>query len=114
MMNYARIQMKTWIAIKNEHTANVQRRWDNRGNMYKAFQRCKKRAWPEYDVQTGGKEEGAGGKEREKRYESSIGVGSDPYREYIDRTPEAHILARGVNTIPQYQTRNCIDFMQMS
>eukprot|EP00965_Chrysotila_dentata_P008172 266804-Pleurochrysis_carterae.AAC.1 len=66
MMNYARIQMKTWIAIKNEHTANVQRRWDNRGNMYTAFQRCKKKAWPEYDVQTGGKEEGAEGKEREK------------------------------------------------
>eukprot|EP00965_Chrysotila_dentata_P227179 6195841-Pleurochrysis_carterae.AAC.2 len=27
--NWARIQMKTWVATKNEHKANVQRRWDN-------------------------------------------------------------------------------------
>eukprot|EP00965_Chrysotila_dentata_P131702 4354676-Pleurochrysis_carterae.AAC.1 len=32
MMNWARTQMKTWIATKNENKANVQRRWDNRGN----------------------------------------------------------------------------------
>eukprot|EP00965_Chrysotila_dentata_P021887 724632-Pleurochrysis_carterae.AAC.1 len=37
MMNSARIQMKTWVTIKNEHKASVQRRWDNRGKMYKAF-----------------------------------------------------------------------------
>eukprot|EP00965_Chrysotila_dentata_P101694 3357520-Pleurochrysis_carterae.AAC.1 len=30
MMNYARIHMKTWVATKNEHKANVQGRWDNR------------------------------------------------------------------------------------
>eukprot|EP00965_Chrysotila_dentata_P190990 6174243-Pleurochrysis_carterae.AAC.1 len=31
MMNSARIQMKMWVAKKNEHKASVQRRWDNRG-----------------------------------------------------------------------------------
>eukprot|EP00965_Chrysotila_dentata_P112981 3732711-Pleurochrysis_carterae.AAC.1 len=39
MMNSARIQMKKWVDTKNEHKANVQRRWDNRGKMNKAFQR---------------------------------------------------------------------------
>eukprot|EP00965_Chrysotila_dentata_P127053 4202705-Pleurochrysis_carterae.AAC.1 len=43
MMNCARIQMKTWVATKNEHKANVRRRWDNRGKMNKAFQRWKTR-----------------------------------------------------------------------
>eukprot|EP00965_Chrysotila_dentata_P149601 4940420-Pleurochrysis_carterae.AAC.1 len=38
MMNWARIQMKAWIATKNEHKAYVQRRWDNREKMNKAFQ----------------------------------------------------------------------------
>eukprot|EP00965_Chrysotila_dentata_P028887 960368-Pleurochrysis_carterae.AAC.1 len=44
MMNWARIiQMKTWIIVKNEHKASVQRRWDNKGIMNKAFQRWRKR-----------------------------------------------------------------------
>eukprot|EP00965_Chrysotila_dentata_P263050 6214744-Pleurochrysis_carterae.AAC.2 len=30
MMNWARIQMKTWIIRKNAHTASVQKGWDNR------------------------------------------------------------------------------------
>eukprot|EP00965_Chrysotila_dentata_P077308 2552588-Pleurochrysis_carterae.AAC.1 len=48
MMNCARIHMKMWIAIKNEHKAEVQRRWDNRGKTREAFQDWKKRVWPEY------------------------------------------------------------------
>eukprot|EP00965_Chrysotila_dentata_P120528 3985810-Pleurochrysis_carterae.AAC.1 len=43
MMNGARIQMKTWVATKNEHKANVERRWDNRGKVNKAFQRWRSR-----------------------------------------------------------------------
>eukprot|EP00965_Chrysotila_dentata_P082718 2729380-Pleurochrysis_carterae.AAC.1 len=43
MMNCARIQMKTWITIKNEQKDKVQKRWDNRGKMNKAFQRWKTR-----------------------------------------------------------------------
>eukprot|EP00965_Chrysotila_dentata_P080208 2646051-Pleurochrysis_carterae.AAC.1 len=35
MMNSARIQMNTWVTIKNEHKASVQRRWDNRGKCIK-------------------------------------------------------------------------------
>eukprot|EP00965_Chrysotila_dentata_P086409 2851333-Pleurochrysis_carterae.AAC.1 len=43
-MDWARTQMKTWIVTKNdEHKANVQRRWDNRGKMNKAFQTWRKR-----------------------------------------------------------------------
>eukprot|EP00965_Chrysotila_dentata_P181247 5983004-Pleurochrysis_carterae.AAC.4 len=38
MVNWVRIQIKTWIATKNEHKAYVQRQWDNRGKMNKAFQ----------------------------------------------------------------------------
>eukprot|EP00965_Chrysotila_dentata_P217285 6189899-Pleurochrysis_carterae.AAC.2 len=37
LMNWARIQMKTWIEGKNRHKASVQRRWDNRGKMHKMF-----------------------------------------------------------------------------
>eukprot|EP00965_Chrysotila_dentata_P229092 6196973-Pleurochrysis_carterae.AAC.1 len=33
MMNWARIQMKTWTGRKNEHKVNVQGRWDNRRTM---------------------------------------------------------------------------------
>eukprot|EP00965_Chrysotila_dentata_P155614 5142150-Pleurochrysis_carterae.AAC.1 len=65
MMNCARIQMKTWITIKNEHKASVQRRWDNRGLMRKAFQSWRKRAWHEYEAQRKGKEDGERGKGRE-------------------------------------------------
>eukprot|EP00965_Chrysotila_dentata_P011593 379276-Pleurochrysis_carterae.AAC.1 len=68
MMNLARTQMKTWIAIKNEHKVKVQRRWDNRGNMNKAFQNWKKRVGFEQDEQTEGKEDGKGRSEREKTY----------------------------------------------
>eukprot|EP00965_Chrysotila_dentata_P115878 3830478-Pleurochrysis_carterae.AAC.1 len=39
MMNGARIQMELWVEKKNEHTATVQRRWDNTGKMNKAFKR---------------------------------------------------------------------------
>eukprot|EP00965_Chrysotila_dentata_P210573 6185972-Pleurochrysis_carterae.AAC.1 len=42
MMNRAGIQMKMWIERKNEHKANVQRRWDNRGRMNSAFKRWKR------------------------------------------------------------------------
>eukprot|EP00965_Chrysotila_dentata_P261083 6214132-Pleurochrysis_carterae.AAC.3 len=42
MMNRARIQMKTWIERSNEHRANVQHRWDNRGKTNKAFMKWKK------------------------------------------------------------------------
>eukprot|EP00965_Chrysotila_dentata_P263358 6214816-Pleurochrysis_carterae.AAC.4 len=38
-MNWARIQMKTWVTTKNEHKACVQRRCDNRAKMHMAFQR---------------------------------------------------------------------------
>eukprot|EP00965_Chrysotila_dentata_P045972 1527741-Pleurochrysis_carterae.AAC.1 len=68
MMNWARIQIKTWIATKNGHKASVQRRWDNRGKMHKAFQRWRKRVGHEYDAQARGKEDGEGGKERERMY----------------------------------------------
>eukprot|EP00965_Chrysotila_dentata_P117409 3880472-Pleurochrysis_carterae.AAC.1 len=43
MMNCARIQMKTWVNIKNEQRDKVQKRWDNRGIMNKAFQIWKTR-----------------------------------------------------------------------
>eukprot|EP00965_Chrysotila_dentata_P068814 2273915-Pleurochrysis_carterae.AAC.1 len=68
MMNCARIHMKMWIAIKNEHKAEVQRRWDNRGKTRKAFQDWKKRVWPEYYTQIGRKEGIERGKEREKTH----------------------------------------------
>eukprot|EP00965_Chrysotila_dentata_P031262 1040775-Pleurochrysis_carterae.AAC.1 len=68
MMNWARIQMKTWIAMKNEHKANVQRRLDNRGKTHKAFQRWREKVWHAYEAQTGGKEDGEKGKERERTY----------------------------------------------
>eukprot|EP00965_Chrysotila_dentata_P201621 6180665-Pleurochrysis_carterae.AAC.1 len=65
MMNWARIQIKTWITTKNEHKASVQRRWDNRGKMHKAFQTWRKRVWHEYDAHAKGKEGGEGKRERE-------------------------------------------------
>eukprot|EP00965_Chrysotila_dentata_P044844 1489915-Pleurochrysis_carterae.AAC.1 len=68
MMDCARIQTKTWITTKNGHKANVQRRWDNRGVMRKAFQSWKKRVWHDYDAQRGGKADGERGKERERTY----------------------------------------------
>eukprot|EP00965_Chrysotila_dentata_P217036 6189738-Pleurochrysis_carterae.AAC.2 len=68
MMNYARIQMKTWIATKNEHKAYVQRRWDNRDKMNKAFQTWRKGLRQEYDEQGAGKEEGKERIEREKTH----------------------------------------------
>eukprot|EP00965_Chrysotila_dentata_P225839 6195026-Pleurochrysis_carterae.AAC.1 len=68
MMNCARIQMKTWILMKNEHKATVQGRWDNRGKMSKAFQTWKKMVKHEPDEQTGGKEDESGRLERERTY----------------------------------------------
>eukprot|EP00965_Chrysotila_dentata_P005957 195498-Pleurochrysis_carterae.AAC.1 len=71
MMNWARIQMKTWIATKNEHKANVQRRWDSRGKLHRAFHSWKKRVGhDEYEAQAGGgkKEDREGGKERYRTY----------------------------------------------
>eukprot|EP00965_Chrysotila_dentata_P018596 619122-Pleurochrysis_carterae.AAC.1 len=38
LMNSARIQMKNWVGVKNEHRARAQRRWDNKGIMKGAFQ----------------------------------------------------------------------------
>eukprot|EP00965_Chrysotila_dentata_P196097 6177382-Pleurochrysis_carterae.AAC.1 len=70
MMNWARIQMKTWIMVKNDHKANVQhqRRWDNRGIMTKVFQRWRKSVWHEYGAQEMGKEEGKRVREKERTY----------------------------------------------
>eukprot|EP00965_Chrysotila_dentata_P237178 6201728-Pleurochrysis_carterae.AAC.1 len=68
MMNCARIQMKTWVAAKNEHKASVQRRWDNRGKMNTAFQRWREGVRHEYEKQTEGEEDGEGRIERERRY----------------------------------------------
>eukprot|EP00965_Chrysotila_dentata_P034409 1145559-Pleurochrysis_carterae.AAC.1 len=66
MMIYAMIQMKTWITIKNEHKANVQRRWDNRTKMSKAFQNWRRRVGQAHEAKTGGKKKGKGVKrERE-------------------------------------------------
>eukprot|EP00965_Chrysotila_dentata_P144740 4781034-Pleurochrysis_carterae.AAC.1 len=42
MMNCARIQMKAWVNMKNEHKACVQKRWDNRGKMHTTFHRWRK------------------------------------------------------------------------
>eukprot|EP00965_Chrysotila_dentata_P010992 357642-Pleurochrysis_carterae.AAC.1 len=64
MMNWARIQMKTWVATKNEHKASVQRRSDTRGKMHKAFQKWRKGVCHEYDAQVEGKEDGEGRIER--------------------------------------------------
>eukprot|EP00965_Chrysotila_dentata_P078354 2582323-Pleurochrysis_carterae.AAC.1 len=67
-MNTARIHMKSWIATKNEHKAKVQRRWDNRGCMNKAFQTWKKKITYEQE----GKVEGVEGRsEREKTKENT-------------------------------------------
>eukprot|EP00965_Chrysotila_dentata_P090831 2997568-Pleurochrysis_carterae.AAC.1 len=60
--------MKTWIATKNEHKAYVQRKWDNRGKMNKAFQTWRKRLRNEYGEQEEGKEGGDGRLERERTY----------------------------------------------
>eukprot|EP00965_Chrysotila_dentata_P189257 6173221-Pleurochrysis_carterae.AAC.2 len=68
MMNWARIQMKTWMATKNEHKATVQRRWDNRGKMNKVFQTWKKSVRYEYVEQAEGKDDGDGRQKREKTY----------------------------------------------
>eukprot|EP00965_Chrysotila_dentata_P160723 5307321-Pleurochrysis_carterae.AAC.2 len=68
MMNLARIQMKTWVATKNEHKAKVQRRWDSRGNMNEVFQIWKKRVRHEQEEQAEGIEDGDGRLEREKTY----------------------------------------------
>eukprot|EP00965_Chrysotila_dentata_P101376 3346599-Pleurochrysis_carterae.AAC.1 len=52
----------------NEHKADVQRRWDNRGKTHKAFQRWRKRVGHEDEAQAGGKEDREGGKERKRTY----------------------------------------------
>ena len=67
-MNCARIQMKTWITTKNEHKVKVQRRWDNRGKMNKAFQRWKIKITRENEEQVDGKEEGDKRLEKERTY----------------------------------------------
>eukprot|EP00965_Chrysotila_dentata_P050844 1686181-Pleurochrysis_carterae.AAC.1 len=61
LMNCARIQMKTWITIKNEQKDKAQKRWDNRGMMNKTFQRWKTRVKHE--------EQGDGEEERDRRVE---------------------------------------------
>eukprot|EP00965_Chrysotila_dentata_P131058 4332445-Pleurochrysis_carterae.AAC.3 len=65
-MNCARIHMKTWIATKNEHKANVQRRWDNRGRLHTAFQIWRKRIRHECDEQVEEKQDGNKRLERER------------------------------------------------
>eukprot|EP00965_Chrysotila_dentata_P257997 6213062-Pleurochrysis_carterae.AAC.4 len=59
--------MKTWVAVKNEHKASVQRRWDNRGKMNIIFQRWRKGTRHEYEKQTEGEVDGDGRIEKEKR-----------------------------------------------
>eukprot|EP00965_Chrysotila_dentata_P105798 3495173-Pleurochrysis_carterae.AAC.1 len=61
MMKHARIQMKTWITIKNEHKANVQRRWHNRAKMSKAFQKWRRRVGHVHEAKTREKKKGKGG-----------------------------------------------------
>eukprot|EP00965_Chrysotila_dentata_P052658 1747345-Pleurochrysis_carterae.AAC.1 len=68
MMNCARIHMKMWIAIKNEHKAAVQKRWDNRHKMGKAFQTWRKRSGLESNNQIGGEEDGKREIEKERTY----------------------------------------------
>eukprot|EP00965_Chrysotila_dentata_P042823 1421333-Pleurochrysis_carterae.AAC.1 len=68
MMTCARIQMKTWIATKNAHKAKVQRRWDNRGKMNKAFQRWRRRVKHEDEERVDGKEEGDRRLEKDRTY----------------------------------------------
>eukprot|EP00965_Chrysotila_dentata_P215167 6188601-Pleurochrysis_carterae.AAC.2 len=68
MKNWARTQMKMWIEKKIKHKARVQRRWDNRGNTHKAFQKWKANVWHDYKGQEGEKENGGGGKWRDKTY----------------------------------------------
>eukprot|EP00965_Chrysotila_dentata_P064495 2138581-Pleurochrysis_carterae.AAC.1 len=67
MMNCARIHMKKWITAKNEHKAAVQKRWDNRDKMSKAFRNWRKRLELE-GHQIRGKEDGKREIEREKTY----------------------------------------------
>eukprot|EP00965_Chrysotila_dentata_P206056 6183334-Pleurochrysis_carterae.AAC.1 len=105
MMNWARIQMKTWIAKKNEHKANVQRRCDNRGKTHKAFQR-----WGEKTCDAnmmhrrGGKKMGRREERERGRMELNIGCrvrNTNPRNGcLINKIPEAYTLARGAITIP--------------
>eukprot|EP00965_Chrysotila_dentata_P188110 6172543-Pleurochrysis_carterae.AAC.3 len=88
MMNWARIQMKSWIATKNEHKANVQRRWDNRGKMHMAFQRWREKVRQEDETQTGREENGEGEKERVKTY----GI---KYRGRVRSMPRIHVQLLG-------------------
>eukprot|EP00965_Chrysotila_dentata_P199264 6179273-Pleurochrysis_carterae.AAC.1 len=56
MMHWTRTQMKMWMEKKNAHKASVQRRWDNRQDMNRVFQRWKKIVRRENSEQNGGKE----------------------------------------------------------
>eukprot|EP00965_Chrysotila_dentata_P084357 2785451-Pleurochrysis_carterae.AAC.1 len=56
LMNSARIQMKKWVGVKNEHRIRVQRRWDNRGIMKEAFQYWKASTCGTYTEKDEGKE----------------------------------------------------------
>eukprot|EP00965_Chrysotila_dentata_P151323 5001581-Pleurochrysis_carterae.AAC.1 len=68
MMNTARMQMKEWVIKKNEGKASVQRRWDNRGKMHRAFQNWRRGIGHEYKVREAGTEEGGGDIEKERTY----------------------------------------------
>eukprot|EP00965_Chrysotila_dentata_P219784 6191354-Pleurochrysis_carterae.AAC.2 len=92
--------MKMWVTTKNEHKASVQRRWDNRGKMQKAFQRWRKRVWHECDERAEGKEDGEGRKEREMTYGMKH-WGQNPRNGCLG-FPEGYILARGDITIPYH------------
>eukprot|EP00965_Chrysotila_dentata_P167953 5545712-Pleurochrysis_carterae.AAC.1 len=68
MMNCAIIQMNSWIAKKNEQKDKVQKRWDNKGKINKAFQRWRAKIKHEKEEQVDGKEEGDRRLEKEKTY----------------------------------------------
>eukprot|EP00965_Chrysotila_dentata_P187571 6172227-Pleurochrysis_carterae.AAC.5 len=106
MMNSARIQMKTWVTMKNEHKAKVQRRWDNRGKMHEAFQIWRKGVGHEYDIQAEGKEEKEGRIERERTYGiKHWGRVRTISRIHIQKwvPQDTYILARGAYTIPYHR-----------
>eukprot|EP00965_Chrysotila_dentata_P091676 3026408-Pleurochrysis_carterae.AAC.1 len=96
MMNWARTQTTMWLEKNNEHKA-IQRRWDNRGRMNKAFRRWKKYIGNEHhEEQKERKDKEEEGVHKEKTYEGIKHWGE--VRNGCLRTSEAHILVRGVST----------------
>eukprot|EP00965_Chrysotila_dentata_P008179 267169-Pleurochrysis_carterae.AAC.1 len=62
--------MKAWTEKKDEHKASVQRRWDNRGSMSKAFKRWKitTTGWESNDKKGKKKTRGRGRRKRGQSY----------------------------------------------